>query len=316
VAAASGGFVAPAGTTVFLAWLASNFQLPMLSAIIIVVFLIFPDGRALSARWARAGWLAVAGALLVGFGEALDPSGLRWYPTLPNPTAGPSWFGVVSFGIQVAGMIVILGALAAAMWAMVLRWRGYGPRARRGVATVALSVMALAATGGALVVVRYALAVNQSTGEIVLVATLIAATTVPIAAAFGMLRHHLFDVDLVLTHALVYVPLTGFLAGLYAAAVALFTRIFVAVTGDSSDIVIVLSTLVLAGAFTPVRKALETFVDRHFKPSDSAGSAHREGHQPADATPLPVDPRDELRELQARLARLEELLAAPTVPEA
>lgn len=328
VAAAGDQFVAPSGGTVLLAWLASNFQLPMLSAIVIVVFLIFPDGHALSARWARAGWLAVAGALVVGFGEALDPSGLRWFPTLPNPTAGPSWFGPVSFGIQVAGMVVTITALGAATWAMVLRWRGYGAQARRGLATVAASVLALAVTGGTLVVVRYALAVGQATGEVVLVATLIAATTVPLAAAFGMLRYRLFDVDLVLAHALVYVPLTGFLAGLYAAAVALFTRVFVALTGNSSDVVIVLATLVLAGAFTPVRKALETFVDRHFKPGEPAAERPRRraarAAQPGTRTAArtrprrlalnasAADPIAELHELQARMARLEEELGAST----
>lgn len=322
VAAASRQYVAPPATTVLLAWLASNFHLPMVSALVIVVFLIFPDGRAVSARWAWAGWVAVAGALLVGFGQALDPSGLRWYPTLPNPTAGPSWFGPVALGIQVVGMGAIIGALGAAMWTMVMRWRCCSRELHRGLAPVVASVLGLAATGGCLVIVRYGLTVGQSTGEIVLVATLLAATMVPIAAAFAMLRYHLFDVDLVLAHALVYVPLTGFLAGLYAASVALFTRIFVALTGDSSDVVVVLATLLLAGTFAPLRKVLENFVDRHFKPAEAASAAAQHAHadassaaahhQHADAVlersagdPEPAAALAELHELQARLTQLE-----------
>src|SRR5512140_1453202 len=92
VAGTGSQFVAAPTETVLLAWLSSNFHLPLVGSLVIVVFLIFPDGQALPGRWSRAAWLAVGGALLVGLGQALDPSGLRWYPTMPNPTAGPAWF--------------------------------------------------------------------------------------------------------------------------------------------------------------------------------------------------------------------------------
>jgi hypothetical protein len=93
--------------------------------------------------------------------------------------------------------------------------------------------------------------------------------------------------------------------------VALFPRIFAAVTGDSSDVVIVLSTLLLAGAFAPLRKALENFVDGHFKPRDKAAPRPVRRRRPR------VDPRDpepdnlagELRELRLRMAHLEGELA-------
>jgi hypothetical protein len=69
----------------------------------------------------------------------------------------------------------------------------------------------------------------------------------------AILHHRLYDIDLILNRALVYIPLTAILAGLYAAGVALFQRLFVAVTGDRSDGAVVITTLVLAGLFTPVR---------------------------------------------------------------
>jgi hypothetical protein len=317
VASSSDAFVATPGWIVLLGWLASNFHLPMVGAIVIVVFLRFPDGRPLSRRWARTSWVALGGALLVGFGQALDPSGLRWYPTLPNPTAAPAWFGPIAIAIQVAGLGLVMAGLGLAMWAMALRYRGYSPAERRGLVWIALTVLQLATAGGALLIVRYGIVVPVSAGEVVLTVTLIAATLVPLAAVDGMLRYRLFNIELVLTHALVYVPLTGFLAGLYAASVALFTRVFVAVTGDSSDVVVILSTLVLAGTFTPLRKVLENFVDRHFKPNAPATAAATPG-LPSDgrlAGPWPdeddrnLDTAAELRELQARLARLEQALA-------
>jgi hypothetical protein len=81
-----------------------------------------------------------------------------------------------------------------------------------------------------------------------------------------VLRHRLYDIDLILNRALVYIPLTGILGGMYAAGVALFQRAFQTVTGDRSDAAVVIVTLVLAGAFTPIRNWLQAFVDHHFKP--------------------------------------------------
>ena len=329
VAATGSQFSAPAPTTVLLAWLASNFHLPLVGAIVIAVFLIFPEGRPMPGRWSRAGWLAILGALLVGFGQAFDPSGLRWYPTMPNPTSLPAADGFVAIGLQVVGLALVMAALTVGVWSMVVRYRHYSPEQRRGLFWIALTVVQLALAGGALLVVRYGIVVPPSAGEAILVVTLVAAALVPLAAVDGMLRYRLFDIDLVLAHALVYVPLSAFLAGLYAASVALFQRVFVATTGDTSDIAIVLTTLVLAGTFAPVRKWLEGFVDRHFKPAapvlEDVGSrpaATMDTARPADTarppeTAGPADPTDrgdhldaatELRELQARLARLERLL--------
>jgi hypothetical protein len=117
------------------------------------------------------------------------------------------------------------------------------------------------------------------------------------------------------------------MTGIYAASVALFQRVFVAVTGNSSDIAIVLATLVLASAFTPMRKGLEGVVDRHFKPASKAdgtkGAAAPMAAQVAPASPVvddavvevapPAPPSEatmqslleQLRSMEARLASLE-----------
>jgi hypothetical protein len=322
VAASGKQFVAPPGTTVFLAWLASSFHLPLVGALVIVVFLIFPDGHVLPGRWRLAAPLAVGGALLVGFGLALDPSGLRWYPTLPNPTAVPDSLRPLALAIQAMGLLGILSGLAMATVAMIVRFRRYSPTQRHALTLVGLSVMALSVTGALLLVIRFAVGVPTATAEAILVATLVAAALVPVTAAIGMLRHHLFDTELILNHALVYVPLTGFLAGLYAASVALFQRVFVALTGDTSDVAIVITTLVLAGAFSPLRKALEGFVDRRFKPpaaptEPTAPAEPASSGSPAEPGPS-ADPESlhapdalvrELTELRERMARLEQAVA-------
>ena len=57
-----------------------------------------------------------------------------------------------------------------------------------------------------------------------------------------------YDIDLILNRALVYIPLTAILAGCYTAGVALFQRLFTAVTGDKSDGAVVITTLASTGA--------------------------------------------------------------------
>jgi hypothetical protein len=143
--------------------------------------------------------------------------------------------------------------------------------------------------------VRYGLQADYATGHTLLAVALASGCLLPIAAAVAILHHRLYDIDLILNRAFVYIPLTAILAGLYAAGVALFQRLFVAITGDKSDGAIVITTLVLAGMFTPVRNGLQAFVDRHFKPK---GDTHYQGLH-----------MDEASTLDQRVALLEERLA-------
>lgn len=103
--------------------------------------------------------------------------------------------------------------------------------------------------------------------------SLLAAMGLPVAIAIAILRHRLWDIDLIVNRTLVYVPLTAVLAGVYTASIRLFQGVFVALTGNRSDAAIVMTTLVVAAAATPARNALQVWVDRHFRePFDPARS--------------------------------------------
>ena len=88
-----------------------------------------------------------------------------------------------------------------------------------------------------------------------------------------MTRYRLYEIDHLISRTLVYVPLTALLAGLYAATVTLLQRLFQSLTGDRSDAAIIISTLILASVFTPLRKWLEGIVERRFKPAASGIAA-------------------------------------------
>jgi hypothetical protein len=99
----------------------------------------------------------------------------------------------------------------------------------------------------------------------VLAAKTLAILLIPLSLGAAIMRYHLWDIDLLISRTLVYVPLTAILAGLYSASVALFQRIFMTATGQRSDAAVILSTLVLAAAFTPIRDGLQHTIDRSVK---------------------------------------------------
>ncbi len=296
VAAAGNSFVSPGPLTLVLAWLVSSFHLPLLGALIVIVFITFPDGHPQRRRWWWGGVFAGIGALGVATGLAVDPRGLLWYPQLPNPFAGPGWMTETSDWIQLGGLASVVVGVVITTASMIVRYRSYTPAERRPLQWIAASMGLLVVMGTALMVVRYGLVVDPWIGELVLTSTILAAALLPVAAGIGILRHRLFDIELILNHALVYVPLSALMTGIYAASVALFQRMFVAVTGNTSDFAIVLTTLILASTFTPMRKGLEAFVDRRFKPagppmpspSEAAAAAIAALEAAAVATPEPV----------------------------
>ncbi len=89
---------------------------------------------------------------------------------------------------------------------------------------------------------------------------------VPITLAIAMVRHRLYDVDILINRALVYGSLTATLAALYFASVFLLQVVVVAITGATqvSSLVIVCSTLAVAALFQPLRRVLQRGIDRRF----------------------------------------------------
>ena len=280
------------------AWLGSSVHLPSIMFFMSVIFLRFPTGQPLTRRWRIFGLLALVGTLLIVLGIGLAPEGLAWYPTLPNIFAVSRSLNPVLPGLTLTGLVISSIAILGATSSMIVRYRRAVATERVQLRWIAAAVLILTIAGLPFVFARYALDVDYRSGEILLAAALLAGCLLPVAAAIAILRHRLYDIDLILKRALVYIPLTGILGGLYAAGVALFQRIFQAVTGDKSDAAVVIATLVLAGMFTPIRNSIQSFVDRHFKPE----VAHAD-LEPAEDFALTLEQRVGM--LERRLSRME-----------
>jgi hypothetical protein len=87
---------------------------------------------------------------------------------------------------------------------------------------------------------------------------------IPLSIGVAILRSGLWDIDLVINRTLVYGSLTAMLVALYFGGVVLLQRLFVGLTGGRSTLAVVVSTLVIAALFNPLRRRIQGFIDRRF----------------------------------------------------
>lgn len=89
------------------------------------------------------------------------------------------------------------------------------------------------------------------------------ATLIPITFAVAILRANLWDIDVVIRRTTVYAVLTALLATVYFGSVVVLQRLLSPFTGESTPAV-VLSTLLIAGLFLPLRRRIQGVIDRRF----------------------------------------------------
>jgi hypothetical protein len=90
--------------------------------------------------------------------------------------------------------------------------------------------------------------------------------TIPVATGIAILKYRLYELDLLINRTLVYGALTAMLAVVYFGGVAATQAIFRTLTGQEQQpqLAVVISTLMIAALFNPLRRRIQGFIDRRF----------------------------------------------------
>ena len=227
--------------------------------LIVLLLLLFPTGRFLSSRWARFGWAAMALSALSAIGTALEPGPLYNFETVRNPLGVEAGAGL----FEALGVLQQIFALAfvAAAFSLLARFRAAGAIERQQIKWLAAAVAFAAVMVLALVVLEATVEADQGLGEVATsVVALLALAPIPAGVAIAMLRHRLYDVDVVIRRTLVYGALTATLAAGYLGCVLLAQ----VVIGAESGLAVAASTLAMAALFRPARERIQALVDRRF----------------------------------------------------
>jgi hypothetical protein len=292
------------------AWI-SNAALPSAWFILIAALgLLFPDGRLVARRWRIVlAAMVVVGALLV-VSSALAPGVLPFYPFATNPHGVVGTLGDAAL----ASEFVLLGVLTlfavGSLWGVAARYRLADAVERQQLKWFAWAVSLVVVTGTVEIVVAGPWSTFSPTAtDLAWIVFALAAILVPVSALIAMMRYRLYEIDRLISRTFVYGALTALLAGLYTASIKLFTSLFVGVTGQSSDGALVLTTLVLATSFTPLKGRLERIAGERFKPAAAPGAAR-------DIASIPIVPdgrADIPDELERRIEEIARRAARETV---
>jgi hypothetical protein len=225
--------------------------------------LLFPDGKLPSPRWRAIVWLngvmAVAGsftaAFLPGpspFIEAIDnPFGVEGLKDVKNLVDGV--LEALSYGVLgVAGLAALYVRFRRGLGAerQQIKWLVYA-----GTVLLTGTILSYAGpeslSGSWLRQVGFALQVIGLVG-------------LPVAIGIAIFRYRLFEIDLLINRTLVYGSLTVTLVALYFGGIVVLQRLFVLLTGQQSTLAVVATTLIIAALFNPLRRSIQSFIDRRF----------------------------------------------------
>jgi hypothetical protein len=247
-----------------------------------LLMLLFPTGRLPSRRWRPLAWTSTtAGAVLLFLVLLFDD---------------PDQVGGVISTVTVAVVSVIFTALLLSALSIVIRYRRTSGAERQQLKWFALAAVLIGA-----VTVGHLLLLDLLLPEAFL--NLLDATTITclyVAVGIAILRYRLYDIDLIINRTLVYGSLTATLVLFYFGSVVGLQYILRTLTGQESQLAIVVSTLAIAALFNPLHRRIQASIDRLFyrRKYDAAKTLEEFSAKLRDETDLEALNSDLLRVVQ------------------
>jgi hypothetical protein len=249
----------------------------------VFLMLLFPGGRLPSRRWRIVVWITVLGAAMSALGFAFMPGILLTHSNVVNPfeIVGVIYGKLTTydfFGVsRLLGMTLLTTSILAALFSVILRLRHARGDVRQQIkwflfAAVPLTV--LGSLGELDTIVAYfttdfmfrPVSILYDLGLLLpnIYAQVLAFLVIPVCTYIAILRYNLYDIDVVINRTLVYGSLTATLVALYFVGIVVLQSVFVLLTGQQSTLAVVASTLLIAALFTPLRRRIQSFIDRRF----------------------------------------------------
>jgi len=238
-----------------MAWLSAWVWVPAMFAALVFFPLLFPTGVPPTPRWRVVARIGAAGAVAMMVGLAFSPGRLEDVP-LSNPLGLDGPAGSAASVVGGLGFMLMVASTLAAIASAVVRFRrseGVERQQLKWVTAAAALLIPLLVVPGD---------VYGST-DFGYAALMFGFLVIAVAVAVAMLRHRLYDIDVVINRTLVYGVLTALLASTYLGLVLVFQLVLSPLT-EESDLAIAASTLAVAALFRPARRRIQELVDRRF----------------------------------------------------
>ena len=240
------------------AWVQAWYWYVLLALAFVYLPLLFPDGRLPSRRWlpvAIVPGIATMGMVVLGaLTETLHDSVLDY--TIDNPI-GIEGLAFVE-DLPIFGLLTVLFGVGifGAAGSVIVRFRR-----SRGIERQQMKWFVFAVA----LFLTFPLEgyLPDIVDDVLFGLTVIA---IPTAVGIAVLRYRLYEIDLIINRTLVYGTLTVMLAALYFGGVTAGQAVFQTLTGQEKlpQLTVVASTLVIAALFIPLRRRIQSFIDRRF----------------------------------------------------
>jgi hypothetical protein len=246
------------------AWVVSWLFIPAVYVSMCYLFFLFPDGRPASPRWRPVIWAASIVAVVATLATAFEPGRLFTFPTVVNPFGLAEPFGRVAVVANDITDLAAMPTFLVSLASMVARLRGARGRERLQLKWITYAAT-LTATSFAVSFLAGALSEDwRAISDLFFLAGVVGFAGIPVAATAAILRHRLYDIDVLINRTLVYGLLTLSLAVVYVGGIVLTQGFFRALTGQETRLAVVASTLAMAALFGPLRRRVQAFIDRRF----------------------------------------------------